>query len=64
MWAFAIYDGDITLHRVEYDLQKVFDLMKKAGFNDYYYGCLATGANKLCKLPSTWSAKMRARKDV
>lgn len=48
--AFAIYDGEITLHRVSYDMQKVFDLMDKAGFNDYYYGSLKTGAKNLQKL--------------
>ena len=49
--AFAVYDGnDFQLHRVEYDMQKVFDLMAAAGFNDYYYGCLKTGARNLCKL--------------
>ncbi len=50
--AFAVYDGEFLLHRVEYDLQKVFDLMDRAGFNDYYYGCLKTGAKNLCRLPS------------
>jgi putative phosphoesterase len=49
--AFAVYDGDITLHRVEYNMQKVFELMDQAGFIDYYYGCLLTGARNLCKLP-------------
>ncbi len=49
--AFAIFDGEFTLHRVEYDMQRVFDLMDKAGFNDYYYGCLKTGARNLCRLP-------------
>jgi putative phosphoesterase len=50
--AFAVYsDGEITLHRVEYDVEKVFQLMDKAGFNDYYYGCLKTGAKNLCRLP-------------
>lgn len=49
--AFAIFDGSITLHRVEYDMQTVFDLMQQAGFSDYYYGCLKTGAKNLCKLP-------------
>ena len=49
--AFATYDGEFTLHRVEYDTQPVFDLMKKAGFSDYYYGCLKTGASSLCCLP-------------
>jgi putative phosphoesterase len=48
--AFAVYDGTITLHRVEYNMQRVFDLMDKAGFSDYYYGCLKTGAKNLCKL--------------
>lgn len=48
--AFTVYDGVFTLHRVEYDLQIVFDLMKKAGFNDYYYGCLKTGSKNLCRL--------------
>jgi putative phosphoesterase len=49
--AFAVFDGDsFELHRVEYNMQKVFDLMKAAGFNDYYYGSLKTGAKNLCKL--------------
>jgi diadenosine tetraphosphatase ApaH/serine/threonine PP2A family protein phosphatase len=50
--AFAVLDGAFTLHRVEYNMQVVFDLMDKAGFNDYYYGSLKTGARNLCKLPS------------
>jgi putative phosphoesterase len=49
--AFAVYDGEIALHRVEYDMQVVFDLMEVAGFNDYYYGGLVTGAPKLTRLP-------------
>ncbi len=49
--AFATFDGnDFSLHRIEYDMQPVFELMKKAGFSDYYYGCLKTGASRLCKL--------------
>jgi putative phosphoesterase len=48
--AFAIYDGEIQLHRVEYDVEKVFQLMDEAGFNNYYYGCLKTGNRYLCKL--------------
>ena len=48
--AFATYDGQFSLHRVEYNMQPVFDLMNKAGFDDYYYGCLKTGARNLCKL--------------
>jgi putative phosphoesterase len=49
--AFAVYDGEFTLHRVEYEMQVVFDLMEAAGFNDYYYGGLATGARTLTRLP-------------
>ncbi|HEV7780583.1 MAG TPA: metallophosphoesterase family protein [Chitinophagaceae bacterium] len=48
--AFAVYDGAFTLHRVVYDMQIVFDLMDKAGFNDYYYGGLQTGARNLRRL--------------
>ena len=48
--AFAVYDGEFSLHRAEYNIQKVFDLMDQAGFDDYYYGCLKTGAKNLCKL--------------
>jgi putative phosphoesterase len=48
---FAVYDGSaFKLHRVEYDMQKVFDLMDAAGFNDYYYGGLKTGAKNLRRL--------------
>lgn len=50
--AFAVIEkNNISLHRVEYDMEKVFELMERAGFNDYYYGCLKTGAKNLCKLP-------------
>lgn len=50
--AFAVLnDRQVTLHRVNYDMQTVFDLMKAAGFDDYYYGSLKTGARNLCKLP-------------
>jgi putative phosphoesterase len=48
--AFATFDTHFTLHRVTYDTSKVFSLMEEAGFNDYYYGCLETGARNLCKL--------------
>lgn len=49
--AYAIIENEtITLHRVEYDVEKVFELMDKAGFNDYYYGGLKTGAKNLQKL--------------
>jgi predicted phosphodiesterase len=49
--AFAVYDGDFRLYRVEYDMGRVFSMMKAAGFNDYYYGCLVTGARNLCRPP-------------
>jgi putative phosphoesterase len=48
--SFATYDGEFTLHRVAYDMQPVFDLMEKAGFSDYYYGSLKTGAPRLGRL--------------
>jgi putative phosphoesterase len=49
--AFAVFDGSsFTLMRVAYDMQKVFDLMQAAGFNDYYYGGLKTGARNLRRL--------------
>ena len=48
--AFATFDGEFKLHRIEYNMQVVFDLMEKAGFNDYYYGGLKTGARNLRKL--------------
>jgi len=48
--SFAIYDGSFQIQRVAYDRQSVYSRMEKAGFNDYYYGCLETGARTLCKL--------------
>lgn len=46
--AFATFDGSsFHLHRVEYDVDRVGELMEKAGFSGYYYGCLRTGAKKL-----------------
>jgi putative phosphoesterase len=49
--SFAVFDGaDFALHRVPYDFRKVFALMDAAGFNDYYYGGLATGARNLRRL--------------
>lgn len=49
--AFAVYDGqDFELRRVEYRMQEVFDLMEAAGFDDYYYGGLKTGARNLRRL--------------
>jgi predicted phosphodiesterase len=48
--AFATFDGDaFHLHRVDYDIGRVGELMEKAGFSDYYYDCLKTGARYLGK---------------
>ncbi len=48
--AYAIMEyGNITLHRVDYDIDKVGDLMDIAGFNSYYYGGLQTGSRNLRK---------------
>jgi putative phosphoesterase len=50
--SYAIYDNGIfRLERTEYNFEKVFQLMDKAGFNDYYYGCLKNGNPRLCRLP-------------
>lgn len=47
--AFSIFDGNnFKLYRVKYDIAKVGELMDRAGFNGYYYGCLKTGAKNLC----------------
>ena len=49
--AFAVYEqGAFALHRSPYDMQKIFDLMEAAGFNDYYYGGLKTGSKTLLRL--------------
>jgi predicted phosphodiesterase len=49
--AFATFDGkNFELHRVEYNMQRVFELMDAAGFNDYFYGGLKTGAKRLRRL--------------
>jgi diadenosine tetraphosphatase ApaH/serine/threonine PP2A family protein phosphatase len=49
--AFATFDGkNFELHRIEYNMQPVFALMEAAGFNDYYYGGLKTGAKNLRRL--------------
>jgi len=46
--SFATFDKDqFHLHRVEYDIDRVGQLMEKAGFSGYYYGCLKTGAKRL-----------------
>ena len=43
--AFATFDGNkFKLHRVKYDIEKVCNLMKQYGFNEYYYNRLKTGA--------------------
>lgn len=46
--AFAVFDGKkFTLHRVEYDVEKVGELMEEAGFSRYYYGCLSDASRNL-----------------
>jgi putative phosphoesterase len=48
--AFAVYhDGKFTPLRVHYDIDRVGLLMDKAGFSDYYYGSLFTGASRLMR---------------
>jgi len=48
--AYATFDGnDFFLHRVSYDIEEVGRLMESAGFHDYYYGCLFTGAKNLTR---------------
>lgn len=43
--AFATFNGEhFELHRVEYDIDKVCQLMSDAGFNEYYYNRLRSGA--------------------
>jgi putative phosphoesterase len=54
--AFAIYDGEFNLLRINYNMQIIFDLMETAGFNDYYYGGLLTGARNLTKLPEGYKS--------
>lgn len=49
--AYAIYEsGAFSLHRVEYDVEKVGRLMEAAGFSDYYYAGLRVGARNLGRL--------------
>lgn len=46
--AYATFDGEkFELYRVQYDYEKVGALMKKAGFNPYYYGCLRDASRNL-----------------
>lgn len=48
--AFALFDGkEFELRRVAYDYEKVGRLMDKAGFNEYYYGCLRDASRNLHK---------------
>lgn len=50
MSSFAIFDGkNFELHRVEYDIDKVCRLMNEAGFDEYYYKRLKTGAEHFYK---------------
>lgn len=43
--AFAIFDGkNFELKRVEYDIEALCKLMDAAGFSEYYYNRLKTGA--------------------
>ncbi len=45
---FATYDkGLFKLHRVQYDYEKTIEVMRTAGFSDYYSGCLRDGAARL-----------------
>ena len=46
--AFATFDGEsFQLYRISYDIEKVGRLMKEAGFNPYYYGCLRDASKNL-----------------
>lgn len=46
--AYATFDGEkFELYRVQYDYEKVGALMKEAGFNPYYYGCLRDASRNL-----------------
>ena len=46
--SFAVFeDGQFRFERVEYDIEEVGFLMDKAGFEEYYYGGLFTGAQRL-----------------
>lgn len=48
--AFAVFDDGFKLYRVDYAMEPLFELMDRAGFNDYYYGCLKTGSKNLRRL--------------
>ncbi len=48
--AYAVLEnGTLSLHRVDYDIDKVCELMEKAGFDSYYYGGLQSGSRNLRK---------------
>jgi putative phosphoesterase len=47
--SFAVYDGRFAVHRVEYDIDRVWEAMRAAGFDDYYFGGLRTGSRNLRK---------------
>ena len=50
MSSFATFDGEeFQLYRVEYDIEKVCKLMDAAGFGEYYYKRLKTGAEHFYK---------------
>ncbi len=45
---FATFDGErFELHRVSYNIERVGQLMRQAGFNPYYYGCLRDASRNL-----------------
>lgn len=45
--AFATFDGkNFELFRVDYDVEKVCQLMKQAGFSEYYYNRLKIGSER------------------
>lgn len=50
MSSFATFDGkNFELHRVDYNVDKVSELMAKAGFDEYYYKRLKDGAEHFYK---------------
>lgn len=50
MSSFATFDGaNFELYRVDYDIDKVCNLMYEAGFDEYYYKRLKTGAEHFYK---------------
>lgn len=45
----TIENGKVSLHRVDYNIDLVGELMERAGFDNYYYGGLYIGSRNLCK---------------